>query len=111
MASHMNGEEDPWQDSDPWGGQYRQPQEEAPYPGASGSGTQAGRVFTEYSDGGSAPRVVHDVPPVWDGKDPERQLEPYLKLLMGWLTTTRTLKQQQGMTILNYSQGDLKVII
>ena len=28
-----------------------------------------------------AQRIIHDVPPVWDGKDPDNLLEPYLKLL------------------------------
>ena len=56
-------------------------------------------------------RIVHDVPPVWDGKDPVKMLEPYVKVLKGWLATTRTLKNQQGMVIMNYAQGDLRVII
>ena len=56
-------------------------------------------------------RIIHDIPPVWDGKDPGNQTEPYLKLLAGWLATTRTLKTQQGMTILHYASGDLKLII
>ena len=59
-----------------------------------------------------APRkIIHDNPPTWDGKDPERQLEPYLKLLEGWIATTRTIKKQRGMTIMNYSSGDLRLII
>ena len=56
-------------------------------------------------------RIIHDVPPTWDGKDPDHQAEPYLKTLAGWLITTRTLKTQQGLTILHYSQGDLKILI
>ena len=28
---------------------------------------------------------MHDVPPEWDGLDPQKNLEPYLKLLQGWL--------------------------
>ena len=58
-----------------------------------------------------AQRIIHDVPPVWDGKDPDNQAEPYLKLLSGWLSTTRTLKTQRAMTILYYAAGDLKLII
>ena len=38
-------------------------------------------------------------------------MEPYLKLLAGWLATTRTMKTQRGMTILHHSNGDLKTII
>ena len=56
-------------------------------------------------------RIIHDVPPVWDGKDPDNAVEPYLKSMKGWLNTTRTLKTQRGMTILHYAVGDLKTII
>ena len=58
-----------------------------------------------------AQRIIHDVPPVWNGQKPETQAEPYLKLLAGWLATTRTQKKQQGMTILQYADGDLKILI
>ena len=57
------------------------------------------------------PKFIHDNPPTWDGRDPDKQLEPYLKLLEGWIATTRTLKKQRGMVILNYAQGDLRLII
>ena len=56
-------------------------------------------------------RIIHDVPPVWNGQRPEVQAEPYLKLLTGWLATTRTQPRQRGMTILQYADGDLKVLI
>ena len=56
-------------------------------------------------------RIIHDVPPVWDGVNPEKQLAPYLKSLKGWLSTTRAQKTQHGMTILHYAAGDLKAII
>jgi len=49
--------------------------------------------------------------PFWDGKDPDNQADPYLKLLRGWLQTTRTQKTQAGMTILHYAYGDLKILI
>ena len=58
-----------------------------------------------------APKAIHDNPPTWDGKDPDRQLEPYLKLLEGWMATTRTMKKQRGMVILHYATGDLRMII
>ena len=56
-------------------------------------------------------RTIHDVPPVWDGKDPDNQCEPYLTLLAGRLATTRTLRAQNGMTIPHYAHGDLKLVI
>ena len=39
-------------------------------------------------------RIMHDNPPTWDGKDPELQLRPFLKLLIGWLAPTRVMKAQ-----------------
>ena len=57
-----------------------------------------------------AQRFVHDVPPSWGGKDPDNMLEPYLKSLDGWLSTTRTIKEQRGLVILHYALGDLKVL-
>jgi hypothetical protein len=54
---------------------------------------------------------VHDTPPRWDGKSPESQLEPYLKLLQAWLATTTTMKSQRGMVILNHASGDLRIVI
>ena len=41
-------------------------------------------------------RIIHDVPPVWDGRNPDNELEPDLKLLAGWLSTTRTRKPRGG---------------
>eukprot|EP00973_Karenia_brevis_P029485 4067626-Karenia_brevis.AAC.1 len=56
-------------------------------------------------------RMIHDIPPVRGGEKPETELEPYLKLLKGWLATTKTQKTKRGMTILHYAAGNLKVII
>ena len=57
------------------------------------------------------PRTIHDIPPTWDGENPADTVEPYLRLLSGWLSTTRTLRAQRGMAILQYAQGDLKLVI
>ena len=48
---------------------------------------------------------------VRDGRDPDNQAEPYLKLLAGWFATTRTLTTQCGMTILHNATRDRKLII
>ena len=56
-------------------------------------------------------RVVPDQPPTWDGSKPDDQAAPYLKMLQGWLNTSATLKSQQGMIIMNYATGDLRLII
>eukprot|EP00971_Amphidinium_carterae_P190729 3784927-Amphidinium_carterae.1 len=49
--------------------------------------------------------------PSWDGRSPEVSIEPYLKSLRGWLVTTKTPKQQQGLILLNAAKDDLKLII
>ena len=55
--------------------------------GMSGRSPQYQHSFAQVSlpiqDGGTSQRIIHDVPPVWDRKDPENQAEPYLKLLQG----------------------------
>ena len=61
-------------------------------------------------DGGTAQRIIHDVPPVWDAKYPDNRAEAYMKFLTSWFSTTRTLKTQRGMTNFNYSHGDFKLI-
>ena len=68
-------------------------------PRANGSGPYGSR------------RIVHDIPPTWDGKDPKIHLEPYLKLLKGWLATTQTIKSQRGYLIMQYSAGTLRELI
>ena len=96
-------ENDPWQDTQ--GGAAQTGPRQRTNPGAIGT--------TGIYAGGDAPpmRIIHDIPPVWNGDHADKELEPYLKLLRGWLATTRTLKTQAGMTILNSSSGDLKIII
>ena len=109
---HQDGEDDPWHyGHDPWQGNYMGG--EAEYNDGEESADFV--VHPEEAPQSSVEpppqRIIHDIPPVWDGKDPENQTEPYLKLLAGWLATTRTQKTQQGMTILHYASGDLKLII
>ena len=70
---------------------------------------QPTRTYAQHDE--PAHKVVNDAPPVWDGRNPEKQTEPYLKLLEGWLSTTRTLKRQQGMTIMQFARDDLRLII
>ena len=90
--------------------------EQPPGPSGGGRGPRNGGIFVEGQLGrtgfeGPPARIVHDSPPVWNGTKPDTQAEPYLKLLKGWLSTTRTQKSQQGMTILQYCDGDLKVLV
>ena len=90
-----------------------------PPPSSWEDGEQQGRQSRNYVNGGDTPasnepapqRIIHDVPPTWDGSEPERLCGPYLKSLQGWINTTRAQKTQMGMTILHYAHGDLKVII
>ena len=74
-------------------------------------GVSANMAVTLPQSEAPAQRFVHDVPPAWDGKDPENMVEPYLKSLDGWLSTTRTLREQRGLVMLHYAIGDLKVLI
>jgi hypothetical protein len=53
----------------------------------------------------------HDAPPRWECRDPENHLEPYLKLLRGWLAITKTMMSQRGMAILNHVSGDLRLVV
>ena len=112
---------DPFQqrDGDPWA-QGVQPRERDAPPAIgvdrpSGFGVQPGvsanMAVTLPQTEAPAQRFVHDVPPAWDGKDPENMVERYLKSLDGWLSTTRTLREQGGLVMLHYAIGDLKVLI
>ena len=56
-------------------------------------------------------KAIHDDPPAWGGSDPDRRLEPYLKLLEGWMSTTRTLTRQRGTVIMQHATGYLRLII
>ena len=56
-------------------------------------------------------KMLHDKPPVWDGEQAEKLLKPYLKELSLWLKTTDTPKKRQGMAIMGYASGKLKIII
>ena len=49
--------------------------------------------------------------PLWDGEDPDKQVELYLEFLQECLQTPRPPKQQQGMTVLHYATGDLRLVI
>ena len=56
-------------------------------------------------------RIIHDIPPCWNGNNPEKELEPYLKLLKAWLITTKTLKSQRAVVIMHHATGDLRKVI
>ena len=49
-----------------------------------------------------------DAPPIWDGKEPQRNVKTYLKMLNLWLRTTRTSKDSRGYVLYNASKGDLR---
>ena len=102
---------DPFQDHDPWRDAADNPipkprEDREPQRNAS-SAFAVGTAIHE----APAQRIIHDIPPVWNGDNPAEQLEPYVKLMKMWLTTSRTLKAQQGMIILQHATGDLRVII
>ena len=99
----LQGNGDPWNaDTNP----ERQTADSFPQEGGVRPGSQPSDDRSQFPQ-----RVIHDVPPVWNGKDPDTQVEPYLKTLKGWLATTRTIKNQQGLIIMQFAEGDLKTLI
>ena len=126
---------DPWEEEDPWGNyqgagsrgetrtraqspSQRPPPGFPPQPRFQSRGARSSRSFvtgegtTATGEAVGAPaRLQNDIPPTWYGKEPENQLEPYTKLLKGWLMTTRTAKEQQGLAIMNYATSDLRAVI
>ena len=63
-------------------------------PAYSGGAAPSWRLTNNLMAGAeqAPPRMVHDIPPTWDGENPDDMVEPYLKLLSGWLSTTRSLR-------------------
>ena len=74
-------------------------------------GATHGAAAAAPSPAAAEPRAILDVPPTWDGKAPELMVESYLKSLEGWMRTTRSMKQQRGLLVLQYAQADLKLVI
>ena len=104
---------DPWTHGDPWQAQHAAGYDDMDLD-ASSIAEQDEQPYSyaqEARPEQSTHRVVNDSPPIWDGKQPDKQAEAYLKLLDGWLATTRTLKKQQGMIIMQYAKDDLRTII
>ena len=92
-------DEDPWDRSSPWDnstgdfttGDHSHDRQRSEY--RSGGGRSSYSIFPMVSEtrdmnDHTPHRFIHDVPPSWDGQQPEAQLEPYVKLLEGWLATT-----------------------
>ena len=87
-------DDDPLQRDDPWhqaassgipaGGAYGTLPTSIPSFGrrrGQGEARNFAQVTLPAQDQGTSQRIIHDVPPAWDGKDPDNQAEPYLKLL------------------------------
>ena len=121
--SQAGREEDPWEHEDPWGsyanrgraqssrGPIGAPPGFTPRPRQSRSFMTGDGTAVAGEPVGAPNRVANDLPPTWDGADPDKQFEPYMKLLSGWLKVTRTPKNQQGLVIMTYATKDLRVII
>ncbi len=86
--------EDPWQRGDEPEVHAEQAYE-SHYPQRSSS-----RTYAQHDGDHHGRRIIHDSPPSWEGKHPEKQAEPYLKLLAGWLATTKTARTQRGLVLL-----------
>eukprot|EP00971_Amphidinium_carterae_P346509 6487989-Amphidinium_carterae.1 len=52
-----------------------------------------------------------DIPPSWDGRDPEKNLEGFLKSCAAWLRTTRVPEQQRGVQLMAQAQGELRQML
>ncbi len=112
MAEHY----DPWTYGDPWQqGDEPEVHTEQAYESYYPRRSSSSRTYAQHDDGDHGRehgwRILHDSPPSCDGKIPEKQAEPYLKLLAGWLAITKTLRTQRGLVLLQYSDGDLKLLI
>ena len=118
MANQHAAGSDPFQQAggDPWAEEAMPPLDDSDGEHDDGQGYEGPPDYPHpqprtFATDDTPHRVVNDVPPIWDGRNPEKQTEPYLKLLEGWLSTTRTLKRQQGMIIMQYARDDLRLII
>eukprot|EP00971_Amphidinium_carterae_P263351 5224988-Amphidinium_carterae.1 len=52
-----------------------------------------------------------DIPPAWDGQQPDSALEGFLKATEAWLRTTRVPPAQRGVQIMSQSSGDLREML
>ena len=69
------------------------------------SSTQRGDV---HHDGG---RTYFDVPPSWDGKAPDRNLEAYVKAAEAWVRTTKAQPKQRGVQLMAAATGELRQVM
>ena len=105
--SRPKSSKDPLQEEDPWNSTSGY----TPPPSGQFTGAVTHPGPGTYDGGGNPRKMMHDVPPEWDGLDPQKNLEPYLKLLQGWLATTATIPHQRGLIIMNYAKGDLRRLL
>eukprot|EP00971_Amphidinium_carterae_P051615 1015937-Amphidinium_carterae.1 len=56
-------------------------------------------------------KSFYDVPPTWDGKHPDQNLEAWLKAAEAWRLTTRATAQQQGVQLLAAATAELRAVI
>eukprot|EP00971_Amphidinium_carterae_P000363 7864-Amphidinium_carterae.3 len=56
-------------------------------------------------------KAFYDVPPTWDGKLPDMNLEAWLKASEAWRLTTRASPQQQGVQLLAAATGELRAVM
>eukprot|EP00971_Amphidinium_carterae_P256455 5091905-Amphidinium_carterae.1 len=83
-----------------------------------GAGKGAQRSSGGTSTSGRAEDVRHettkafyDVPPTWDGKNPDLNLEAWLKSAEAWRLTTKATPQQQGAQLLAAATGELRAVM
>eukprot|EP00971_Amphidinium_carterae_P236416 4691918-Amphidinium_carterae.1 len=56
-------------------------------------------------------KTFYDVPPTWDGKNPDQNLDAWLKTAEAWRRTTRASSHQQGVQLLAAATGELRAVM
>eukprot|EP00971_Amphidinium_carterae_P132955 2632854-Amphidinium_carterae.2 len=74
-------------------------------------GPQRQGGFSTVVEDASTNRSYMDIPPSWDGRDPEKNLEGFLKSCSAWLRTTRVPEQQRGVQLMAQAQGELRQML
>eukprot|EP00971_Amphidinium_carterae_P209517 4156228-Amphidinium_carterae.1 len=56
-------------------------------------------------------RTFYDVPPSWDGKAPDKNLEPWVKAAEAWRLTTKAPPRQHAVQLLAAASGELRQVM
>ena len=76
--SRPKSSKDPLHENDPWNN-YDSVGDQTPPSRKQFAGAVTHPGAGTYDGGGNPRKMMHDAPPEWDGLDPQKNLEPYLK--------------------------------